>query len=1008
MNFSRFSIFNPLPAILFFVVVSLLGIIAYSKIKIQNFPDIDVPTITVSVAVQGASPPQIETEVTRKIEDAVSSIDSIDYIQSSVSQGSSSTTIVFKLEKNSLMALSEVRDSVSSIKSNLPANALDPVIQLVKTTGAPIRSYAVADPSKSDVELSWFIDNDISKRLSNITGVSKITREGGVSREIVIELNDAMLKSLNVTPMQVASQIKVTQIDESGGISKIGGTTQNIRTNSKATSVENVKNLPISINNQSYILADIANVLDSHAEKSQESYNNSTKTIAFQIYKATGSSEVSIAKDVEAELAKLKKEFPTISISQVSDSVGRIQSNFDFSMQSLYEGAILAVIVVWLFLRNIRATFISAVALPLSILPTFAAMHYFMGFTFNGITLLALTLVVGILVDDAIVEVENVDRHLKNGSDPFNAAIEAADEIGTAVIATTFTLVAVFLPTAFMAGIPGKFFHQFGWTIAIAVISSLLVARLLTPMMCAYLLKAPKGHKVDIHDSFMSRNYLKLIKKVLDFPKTTIIIAIAFFAFSVVLARNVPSGFIPPAQTGSINLSVEMAPGTTFKAADATAEMVFNQIKDIHEISSVFRSVGGSAAASSSPGGGSSSAEVRKTSFIITIAPEFKNSQQLVERKIRDKIVNVPGIKYSIGSGGSGEKYQITLAGDDLELLKKAAHAIEAESRKLVGVGSISSSINLNTPELIIHPNMQLIASMGITPLDINNAVRFYTAGDFDNSASKINLPERQVPIKVRKTTDNLTDIEEIRNIGIKSAAGATVYLRDIADVQFDANSYQLTRYDRNKNVSISIELNGKPLGEVAKAVSQFESVKMMPKGVNIVESGEGKRMAELFSSFGSAMLLGLVGILVVLILLFKSVKFPVINLSALPLAVGGALIALFMFNQSFSMPALIGVLMLMGIVTKNSVLLIDYYILAKERGASVYDAIVDACDKRARPIIMTTVAMIAGMLPMALGTSGDPSFRIPMAIVVIGGLLTSTILSLIVIPAILKVCNRF
>lgn len=1005
MNFSTFSIRNPLPAVLFFVVLSLAGMVAFNNIKIQNFPDIDVPTINVAVAVQGAAPSQIESEVTRKIEDAVASIDGIDYIQSTISQGSSTTAVVFKLEKSSLLALSEVRDAVTAIQSELPAAALDPTISQVKASGAAIKTFAIKDSSKDELDLSWFIDNEISKKLMSVTGVSKITREGGVDREIHIEMNPDTLKSLGVTPFQVASQIKVTQIDESGGISKIGGVSQSIRTFSKSTSAKDVENLIISINGAPYALKDIATIKDSWADKSQAAYFNEDPIVAFQIYKAAGSSEVSIEKELNKVLESIKADYPSVTITQVSDSVRKIKENFEFSMQSLYEGAALAVIVVFLFLRNVRATLISAVALPLSILPTFAAMYYWMDISFNGITLLALTLVVGILVDDAIVEVENIVRHLGQGKSPAEAAEEAADEIGTAVIATTFTLVAVFLPTAFMGGIPGKFFYQFGWTIAIAVVSSLLVARLLTPMMCAYLLKA-KDAEIDHSPSYIGRKYLSLVNTVLVFPKTTIAIAIALFMGAVHLAGKIPAGFIPASQAGLINLSIELPPGTTFESADSTANKVYSSVKSIPHISSVFRSVGGS---SSSGGGmgGVSSPEVRKTSFILTIDPAFSNTQRDIEQQVRAALIKIPAIKFSIGAGGSGEKFQVTLAGEDMSALKTAAKALEQDIRTIPNLGSVSSSINLSNPELVVRPNMPLIASMGITASDINTAIRFYTAGDFDNNASKVNLPERQIPIKVKLPNADLSDIEAINNIGVVTKDGNVVHLRDIAEIKKESNSYQLTRYDRSKNITVSVELNGQPLGQVSSKIKSLSSYANLPKGVSFVESGEGKRMAELFSSFGGAMAFGLIGILVVLILLFKSIKFPLINLAALPLAVSGALASLYLAGQSFSMPALIGMLMLMGVVTKNSVLLIDYVILARDRGMALKESIMDACEKRSRPIIMTTVAMIAGMLPMALGTSGDPSFRVPMAIVVIGGLVTSTVLSLVVIPAIIKVFNK-
>jgi multidrug efflux pump subunit AcrB len=675
-----------------------------------------------------------------------------------------------------------------------------------------------------------------------------------------------------------------------------------------------------------------------------------------------------------------------------------VEENYSGSMLLLYEGALLAVLVVWLFLRDGRATFVSATALPLSIIPAFAVMHYVFGFTTNVITLLSMSIVVGILVDDAIVEIENITRHLAQGKSPVQAATEAADEIGMAVIATTFTLIAVFLPTAFMAGVPGKFFVQFGWTAAIAVFFSLVVARMLTPMMAAYMLKPPKKEKPQ--PRWLTR-YLGWAAWCLKHRVVTMAATAVFFVGSFSLAFLLPTGFLPPDDFGQTQVTITLPPGSTYHQTYAAAEQARELVQKHPHVKLVYTAIGGGATGSD-PFAPAGAAEVRTAVLTINMSHRRDRpgiSKQDLEGELRDAVSVIPGARVKVGFGGSSEKYVLVLAGEDGRVLSEHAAKVEQDLRTIPGIGNVTSSSSLVRPELVVRPDPARAADLGVTTAAIADTLRIATAGDYDQSLAKLNLSQRQVPVVVKLDDAARADLDLLKRLPVPGARGP-VPLGNVADLGVESGPAQISRYDRLRNINFEIELNQVPLGEVEKAAAVLPSLKQLPPGVIQTTVGDAEAMAELFASFGLAMLTGVMCIYIVLVLLFRDFVQPITILGALVLSIPGAFLALFVTHTAVSMPAMIGMIMLMGVATKNSILLVDYVVLAmRDHGLSRADAILDACRKRARPIVMTTIAMAAGMLPIALGIGVDPSFRSPMAIVVIGGLITSTFLSLLVIP---------
>ena len=1006
MNISSWAIRRPIPAIVLFVVLTVLGLVSFQKMKIQNFPDIELPIVTVNVAWSGASPEQLETEVARKIEDSVANLPQLKHIYTTVQEGVSTTMVEFEIEKDTNEAMNDVRNAVDSIRSNLPTAVQEPTVSKVTLQGSPIATYMIESSGMDAVDLSWFVDNQVNKTLMRVSGVGQVARTGGVNREIRIELNTAQMQGLGITAADVSRALISVQQDAPGGQARIGQQEQSVRILATAQTVDDIRQLQIPTQaGQAVRLQDIAQVEDTIGQPSSLALVDGQERIVFDVTRSKGASEVTVLEDVRKAIATFSQAHPNVKITEIAESVKPIEDNYDDSISLLLEGAFLAIVVVWWFLRDWRATIISAVALPLSIIPTFWVMHLF-GFTLNTVTLLSLSLVIGILVDDAIVEVENIVRHMNMGKTSYQAAMEGADEIGMAVIATSLTLVAVFLPTAFMGGVTGKFFVQFGWTAAVSVLFSLLVARLLTPMMAAYLLKPQSDHN-HTDANWMTR-YMSMVKKCLNHRRATVLASIAFFIVSMSLVGLLPKEFVPTGDLSRTAVNVELPPGYTLEQTRAVTERIRTQILAKNpDITRIYAAVGvgqtTNAFVQAGPG------DARKATINLTLTDRSKRSktQQEIETELREQLRAIPGARITVGSIDSSSKFETTLAGDNAQVLNTTARTVEQEMRTIPGIGSVTSSASLQRPEVTIRPDFGKMAQMGISTQALADTVRIATNGDYSQILSKLNLPERQVPIIVRLEDQQRMSLDSIRNLRIRGNQGL-VPLGSIADVQLGTGATEISRFDRQRNVKFTIEPNGIPLGELEQSIKQLPTIKKLPAGVTHQDLGDAQAMAELVSGFSLAMLAGIASVYIVLILLFHDFGQPLTILAALPLAAGGAFGALFVTGFSLSMPAMIGLIMLIGIVTKNSILLVDYALMAYHSGVKRLDAVLDACHKRSRPIVMTTIAMGAGMLPNALGLGADPSFRAPMAVVVIGGLLTSTFLSLLVIPVIFTYVDDF
>ncbi|MCF8511486.1 MAG: efflux RND transporter permease subunit [Rhodobacteraceae bacterium] len=1037
MNFSAWAIKNPVAPLLGFFMLLVLGWQSFNALPVTRFPNIDIPVVAVTVAQPGAAPAEMETQITKKIEDAVAGLTGAKNITSTISDGVSTTAIEFRMEVPTDKAVQDTKDAVDRIRGDLPASIEAPIVTRVDVEGQAIMTFAVTAPDMTLEEVSWFVDDTVIRALQGRTGVGKVERYGGADREVRVALDPIKLESFGITATTVSSQLKLTNTNVGGGKAEIGAAQQAIRTLGDAETVQGLADTTITLPGGRHVrLADLGTVVDGYQDLKSFSRLNGDQVVTFAVFRAKGASEVSVAETVNQTLDGLRAAHPTVGITIVDETVFYTYGNYESALHTLIEGSILAVLVVFAFLRNWRATLITAVALPLSAIPTFWVMDL-MGFSLNLVSFLAITLATGILVDDAIVEIENIARHIRMGKTPYRAAIEAADEIGLAVIATTFTIIAVFVPVSFMGGIPGQYFRQFGLTVAIAVGFSLLVARLITPMMAAYLMTAKDanaGHHEGETDGPVMRRYLAFVNRSIrggiPLPLTrwklpsyfiTLISAIGVLIVSVYFMLQVPGSFLPPEDVSRISVSLELPPGATLEDTDTTTQAITAAIKDIEGVRDVFV-LGGS-----SPRG---DLDIRRASIAVVLdrldhsllrrvteignripvlsllVPTVENhgrvrTQKEIEVDVFDRLATIPDIRaLKLNDRGDRDISYSVLAAND-EDLNTAVTALETALRGEPTLTGLTSEGALPRPEVQTTLRPDEPARLGVTAAAIAQTLRIATIGDLDAALAQLNIENRLVPVRVQLADVSREDLNRIAGLKVPSSLGQLVPLSAVADVAIGEGPATVKRVNRQRQAIIGASLPlGVALGTAKERFNEIVALTPLPRGVTVKESGDAEVQAELMTSFGQAMIMGLMLVLTVLILLFGSVIQPFTILLSLPLAIGGVAAALILTGSALSMPVLIGILMLMGIVTKNAILLIDFIIEMRARGFDRLQAVIESGHKRAQPIVMTSIAMSAGMLPSALGVGEGGAFRAPMATAVIGGIIVSTVLSLVVVPS--------
>ncbi len=1003
---SAWAIRNPVPTIVLFLFLSLSGIVSFSKLRINDMPDIDIPAVIVSVVRSGAAPTEMETQVTRLIEDSVSGIGNVEHIRSTINEGVSTTSIEFSLGTNLDRATDDIRNAVESVRANLPADVMEPSVQRVDATGQSILTFIVSAPHMPPDVLSWFIDNDVAKAVLSVKGVSKIERAGGVKPEIRVRLNPDRLLALGITASEVSQFLKSQNVDQPGGRVTLGQGEQAVRTLGSADDLSTLARTRLSLNDgRTATLSDLGIVERSWAEPRQRARLDNKEVVGFSVYRSVGTGEVAVTNAVRARMVAFAAQHPEVDIREVTSSTDEVMAGYLAAIEALALGAALAVAVVWFFLRDARATIISCAALPLALLPTFTVM-YVLNQSLNSITLLGIALVVGILVDDAIVEIENIVRHMRrSGSSAYDAAMKAADEIGLAVVATTFSIIAVFVPVAFMGGIAGQFFKAFAIAVCASVFFSLVVARMLTPLMGAYLMTS-HGPKED--EAFWIPGYLRLLAWTLRWRWLTILAGIVFFVASMGFVLLMPTDFMPATDRGRSMLAIELAPGTGLAETDAAARRAIEILTARPEVRSVYAALG-TQTSTGGMGDDGGAGDVRKATLTVNLKPRGQRTltQQQFEASVATQLSDIAGARLRFGADGqSGAKIQVTLKSEDAGALSRAVSSLTQQMQAASGFRNAGSTASLARPEIQITPKPDKAALFGISSEKIAETVKVATLGDFDQSLPKFNLKDRQISIRVMLDEDARSDVSRLLTLQVLTRVGS-VPLSSVADIALGAGPNQIDRVDRSRSATVEAELVGLTTGEAEALVAKLPSMRNLPAGVTSQAEGDSENMQELFDGFVLAMASGVVLLLFVIALLFNNFLQPITILAALPLSFGGAFGLMVATGTALSMPALIGLLMLMGIAAKNSILLIEFAITARgSHGRDRTDALLEAARKRARPIVMTTVAMGAGMMPIALGIGADAEFRAPMAIAVIGGLLSSTALSLIYVPAVFTVMD--
>ncbi|MFZ0763809.1 MAG: efflux RND transporter permease subunit [Bradyrhizobium sp.] len=993
LNISAWSIRHPLPSVVFSIILLVLGWVSFTKLAVTRLPSADIPVISVAVSQFGAAPAELESQVTKTIEDGVSGVEGVRHISSSITDGLSVTTIQFALETNTDRALNDVKDAVTRVRANLPQNVNEPLIQRVDVIGLPIVTYAAISPGKTPEQLSYFVDDVVKRALQGVRNVAQVERIGGVEREILVSLDPDRLQAAGLTAVDVSRRLRGTNVDLAGGRAEIGKNDQAIRTLAGAKTLNELAGTMISLPGGGEVrLDDLGTVTDTIADRRTFARFNGEPVVALGIKRSKGASDVVVAAAVQKRIDALKIAHPEVDLKLIDTSVEFTKGNYEAAISTLFEGAILAVIIVLLFLRDIRATVIAAISLPLSIFPAFWAMDI-LGFSLNLVSFLAITLSTGILVDDAIVEIENIVRHMRMGKSPYRAALEAADEIGLAVIAISLTIIAIFAPASFMSGIAGQFFKQFGITVSVQVFFSLLAARFVTPVLAAYFLK---DHPHD--DPLPGRvlqTYTKLVTWSVKHYLITVLIGFGIFAASIWSITLLPQGFLPAQDTARSLLAMELPPGSQLAFTEKVTEQIVARLRKRPEVRSVFVDGG-----RVPPG----IFEVRRAALIINYTPKTarKITQRELELSIGKELQNVPDIRFWFLDENGLRAISLVVTGADSNIVSNVASELGNQMKRIPLIANVISETSLDRPELRIQPRADLAARLGVSTESLSETIRVATIGDVGQALAKFDTGDRQIPIRVQLEDNARGDLQTLEQRRVPLGGGhGGVPLSVVADIKLDQGPTSINRYDRERQATVAADLVGTAaLGDATGKINELPVMKSLPKGVTVNPSGDAESLNELSAGFATAITAGLMMVYAVLVLLFGTFLQPITILFSLPLSIGGAIAALLVTGKQLTTPVWIGILMLMGIVTKNAIMLVEFAVESMREGKTREYAIIDAGMKRARPIVMTTIAMAAGMMPSALAFGAGGEFRSPMALAVIGGLLFSTVLSLVFVPA--------
>lgn len=1011
MFLTNLSLKRPVFATVTILALVALGIISFVGLNINDYPEVEFPYVVATIVQPGASPEQVETKISQKMEEAVGQISGVKHIYSIAREGVSTTIAEFTLETKPEVAAQDVRDKIGTIRGELPQDIEEPVIARFDPMAMPIVYIAVTG-DLSLREMTVLVNDVVKKRLETISGVGNITVYGSEEREIQIDLDKEKLAAYGLSTSEVLAGLRSENMDVPGGKLGSDGREMTLRTSGNVVRVEDFAALPVARRGgvQIYV-RDIAAVKDGVKERESFARYQGQPAIGLDIVKQSGTNTVEVADRIKAAVTDIKKELPPgVNVEIVSDNSVYIRDAVNDVLKTIIEGSLLAVTMVFLFLRDWRSTLISSLSIPISIIATFFAMKL-MGFSINFLSLMALSLAVGLLIDDAIVVIENIVRHMRLGKTPLAAAREATDEIGLAVTSTTFTVVAVFLPVAMMTGIVGQFFKQFGLTVVFSVLVSLLVSFTLVPLLASRNLKAeevlPKGplgrFLAWFNRGFVRVNdwYAGFIALVLRNRFKTLALAFLLFFSSLAAIPLMGSSFIPYGDTGELNVTAQLDAGLSLGVAGEMALKLEDVIRGYPEVVKIY-----------------SSTNQERVSFFVKTVDKGHRERTIFEiaSDMRQKLGSIPGVQASvtlaggIGSSGGEKQVQFRLLGDDLNVLQEYAEKYQVIMEGIPGAVDVGSTFKPGNPEGKVLIDREAATDLGISTAQVADTLRTLFNGV---TVSQYEEGEDRFDVRVRLAENQRKNMGDLSNIYLQSrnaaeggGAGPMIALSQVTEQVFGTAPSEIRRFDRIKEIVISANLEGISPGEFNSEFIKRIGSDPMPAGYSVYAGGESEMMGETFTTMFLALITGVLFIFFILASQFESYIDPFAIMLSIPMAVVGAIFGLLLLGSDLSLMSMIGIIMLMGLVTKNAILLIDFTKQQRAAGLERNEALQKAALTRLRPIVMTSLAMIFGMLPLALALGPGAESRAPMAHAIIGGLITSTLLTLVVVPVIYTILD--
>ncbi len=1002
MKITEISIKRPVFATVTILALVVLGLYSYMSLNVDEYPNVEIPVVAVTVNYPGASPEQVESKITQKVEETVSVVPGVDHITSTVREGTSTTVIQFTMETSAATAAQDVRDKVGRLQGSLPQEADAPIVTRFDPSDTPIASIALTGPI-SQQELTVIANDSVTKRLEAINGVASVNVQGGLDREIQINMDADKIAAYGLTIPEILNNLRSENMETPGGKVTDGKHETSLRAVGNITSPEQFLNLPVGRRDGVQLYVDnIATVKDTTKDVTTITKLHDKPAIGLDIMKQSGSNTVEVVDNVKKEIESIKKDLPAgVELTVVRDNSQNIKNSIHDVLFNLVLGAVLAVAIVFLFLGNWRSTIIAAIAIPTSIITSFLAMKA-LNFTLNTMSLLALSLAVGLLIDDAIVVIENIVRHLEMGKNKNAAATEGTAEIGLAVTATTFTLVAVFLPVGMMSGIVGQFFKQFGVTVAVSVLVSLFVAFTLTPMLSAKYLKDDRKKSESVYGKawakwnqqfdYWTSRYAEFLKYALGHRGKVMLAAAALFVGSLALLPFVGSTFIPDADNSEITIAADVDPGMSPQAVGEIADNISQIIHSIPQVTMTY-----------------SVADVNGITILTELQP--KNARKVSDNQIiaelRQKLNDITGVQISITkkSGMSASKpVSLVIQGQSLDKLADIGEQVEQIMLKIPGAVDVSSSYEAGKPDAQIVVNRDKASDLGVSTAGIADTLQTMFNGTI---VTQYKDADDSYDVRLVLKPGDRNSLADVNNIYLagtsrdKNGQSVMIPLSQVTRTIYATSPMQIKRYDRQEQVTISANLRDTTLGDFNNVLNKQLAGIKLPDGYKFVATGQSQQMSDVFTGIVLALTMAVLFIFFVLAAQFESYIDPFAIMLALPLAIIGAILGLLVMHSTINMMSLIGIIMLMGLVTKNAILLIDFAKQRREQGIERNQALVEAALVRMRPIMMTTTAMIFGMIPLALGIGPGAETRAPMAHAIIGGLITSTILTLVVVPVV-------